>query len=155
MRSRRIRPRSEPNERLEHAGLTLPSPSEEPVHAAVTRIRRLLAAGAIDQTEADRLIAVHAVSIDVEHQAWSLWKRSAYKIVSYRIAATVDSLAVSWVITGSVYQTLAYAGINIVIKPFLAYANEIAWAGAGVGKPKASLLSADFADIGTEIVPPR
>ena len=141
--------------RLEQAGLTLPSPSEEPVHAAVTRIRRLQAAGAIDQTEADRLIAAHAASIDAEHQAWSLWKRSAYKIVSYRIAATIDSLAVSWVITGSVYQTLAYAGINIVIKPFLAYANEIAWAGAGVGKPKASLLSADFADIGTEIVPPQ
>jgi uncharacterized membrane protein len=81
---------------------------------------------------------------------WSVWKHSVAKVVTYRIASTIDTITVSYIITGSAFQTFAFAAVNAVVKPVLAYANEIGWAGYGAGRPKAALLSAEFPEIGQD-----
>ncbi len=136
-------------------GLPLPWNAQEvdARHMAQKRqpLDALRSAGAIDEAEYARQLAV--VEEEAGHppeQSWSLWTRSLYKVVTYRVASTIDTLAVSWFITQSVGQTIGFASINAVTKPFLAYFNEIAWAGSGVGRAKASLASLDFPEIGRD-----
>lgn len=111
----------------------------------------LAAAGALDPAalrqqlaQADEALAIR------ERQRWSLWSRTVYKVATYRAASYVDSAAVSWLITGSVGQGFAFASINAVARPIMAYVNEIAWAHSSIGKAPASLTPVDFADIGPD-----
>ena len=57
---------------------------------------------------------------------------------------------VSWLITGSVAQGFAFASINAVARPVMAYVNEIAWANSGIGKAAATLAPVDFPEIGRD-----
>ena len=79
-----------------------------------------------------------------------MWTRSAYKVATYRALSYVDAVAVSWIITFSAEQSFAYATINAVAQPIMAYANEIGWAGSGVGRAAASLKPIDFPEIGRD-----
>ena len=85
-----------------------------------------------------------------ERQRWSLWSCSAYKVATYRAASYADSTVVSWLITGSVAQGFAFASINAVARPVMAYVNEIAWANSGIGKAAATLAPVDFPEIGRD-----
>jgi uncharacterized membrane protein len=126
------------------------------VQAALIRqahapLERLHAAGAIDDAEFQRQLAqADAALAERERQRWSLWKRSAYKVATYRALSYVDAITVSWIITFSPEQSFVYATINAVAQPIMAYANEIGWAGSGVGRPTASLLPVDFPEIGRD-----
>jgi uncharacterized membrane protein len=118
------------------------------VHAPIERLR---AAGAIDDTELQRQLALaDAWLAERERQRWSLWVRSAYKVATYRILSYFDAIAVSWIITLSPEQSFAYATINAVAQPIMAYVNEIGWAGSGVGRAAAPLQPVDFPDIGRD-----
>ena len=117
-------------------------------------LEALAAAGALDQPAlAEQLREAEAAATDREHQRWSLWTRSAYKVATYRAASWFDSFGVSWFITQSANQGIAFASINAVLRPMLAYANEIGWAHAAVGKAPASLLPAGFPEIGRDQPP--
>lgn len=114
-------------------------------------LARLLADGAIDQAGFDRQLAIaEAQARERETQSLSLWTRSLAKVATYRVASTADTIATTWVVTGQLGQSLAIAAVNAVVKPVIAYANEIGWAGSGVGAAKASLLPASFPEIGVD-----
>ena len=139
-------------------GLPWPFPAEA-VQVALEQQTRapletLAAAGALDQPAlAEQLREAEGAAADREHQRWSLWTRSAYKVATYRAASWVDSFGVSWFITQSVNQGVAFASLNAVLRPMLAYANEIGWAHAAIGKAPASLLPAGFPEIGRDQPP--
>lgn len=121
------------------------------VRQAYVPLEALRAAGAIDDTELRRQRALaDAAMAERERQRWSLWVRSAYKIATYRVLSYVDALVVSGIITFSAAQSFTYATINAVAQPIMAYANEIGWAGSGVGRPSASLRPVDFPEIGRD-----
>jgi uncharacterized membrane protein len=114
-------------------------------------LERLHAAGAIDDTEHARQLALaDAALAERERQRWSLWTRSAYKVATYRALSYFDAVAVSWIITTSPEQSFAYATINAVAQPIMAYVNEIGWAGSGVGRAAAPLQPVDFPEIGRD-----
>jgi uncharacterized membrane protein len=117
-------------------------------HAPLLALR---AAGAFDDAELQRqLTVVDATLAERERQRWSLWTRSAYKVATYRIVSYIDSLTVSGIITNSPGQTFAYATINAVVQPVMAYINEIGWANSGVGRPSAPLTPVNFPEIGRD-----
>ena len=126
------------------------------VQAALIRqahapLERLHAAGAIDDTAYQRQVALADQALaERERQRLSLWTRSAYKVATYRALSYVDAVAVSWIITFSPEQSFAYATINAVAQPIMAYVNEIGWAGSGVGRAAASLKPVDFPEIGRD-----
>jgi uncharacterized membrane protein len=143
--------------RLPSAEAELPWPERRSeVQAALLRqahapLEAMRDAGAIDDAELQRQLDVADAALAArERQRWSLWVRSAYKIATYRALSFVDAVAVSWVVTASPEQSFAYAGINAVVQPVMAYVNEIGWAGSGVGRPSAALRVVDFAEIGAD-----
>lgn len=85
-----------------------------------------------------------------EVEGWSLWYRSMAKVTTYRIAAYLDTVVTVAVVTGNLGQSFLIANLNAVVKPIIAFVNEIGWVGGGVGAPRAALLSSSFPDIGTE-----
>lgn len=114
-------------------------------------LEQLHALGAIDAAALQQQLALTDAALEErERQRWSLWMRSAYKVATYRVLSYVDAVAVSWIITASPEQSLAYATINAVAQPIMAYVNEIGWAGSGVGRAAASLQPVDFPEIGTD-----
>jgi uncharacterized membrane protein len=126
------------------------------VQAALIRqahapLEQLHAAGAIDDAEYQRQLALTDLALaERERQRLSLWTRSAYKVATYRVLSYFDAVAVSWIITFSPEQSFAYATINAVAQPIMAYVNEIGWAGSGVGRAAASLKPIDFPEIGRD-----
>jgi len=143
--------------RLPEAAAVVPWPWwTREVQAALVRqayvpLEALRAAGAIDDTELRRQRALADAAMEErERQRWSLWVRSAYKVATYRVLSYVDALVVSGIITFSAAQSFTYATINAVAQPIMAYANEIGWAGSGVGRPSASLQPVDFPEIGRD-----
>lgn len=114
-------------------------------------VDRLRDAGAIDVETHDRLArAAEDSALQPEHQGWSLWSRTLVKVGTYRVAAYLDTVATTWAVTGNPAQSFTLANAHAVIKPMIAYANEIGWAGAGAGGARAALLPASFPDIGPE-----
>ena len=140
------------------AVLPWPFPAEA-VQVALERqthvpLETLAATGALDQSAlTEQLHEAEAAAAEREHQRWSLWTRSAYKVATYRAASWFDSFGVSWFVTQSVNQGVAFASINAVLRPMLAYANEIGWAHAALGKAPASLLPVNFPEIGRDQPP--
>jgi uncharacterized membrane protein len=112
----------------------------------------LAAIGVLDDSALLHQLALadHAL-VDRERQRWSVWERSAYKVATYRAASFVDTTAVTALVTGSVGLGVGNASFTAVFKPMVAYANEILWAQAGIGKAPASLLPANFPDIGHDL----
>ena len=144
--------------RSQMAGSGLPWPwqvnavSDALVWQARAPLEDLASAGVLDETALLRQLALaeHALR-ERERQRWSLWDRSAFNVGTYRVASYVDSVSVTFLVTGSIGQGLGYASVNAFIYPVIAYVNEIGWAHSGVGKAPASLLPANFADIGHDL----
>jgi uncharacterized membrane protein len=109
----------------------------------------LAAGGIIDTTVMQRQLAeADAANADRELQRLSLWSRSFLKVATYRIGAYADTFAVQTFFTASPAQGVAVASVHAVAKPIMAYVNELYWAHSGVGKAPATLLSANFPEIG-------
>ena len=143
--------------RLSAAAATLPWPWQtEAVAASLAQqvqqpLRDLAADGALDPLALKHQLALaDAALVERERQRWSLLRRSAYKVGTYRVLGYVDAVAVSWLVTASANQGFAYATINAVVQPLLAYANEIGWAAVGIGRPPAALLPVEFPEIGRD-----
>ena len=146
--------------RLPASGAEIPWPWQTSAVTIATigqtrgQIEALAALGALDEaTAAQQLALADAAMAERERQTWSLWARSAYKTVAFRVVSNVDTLGVSWFVTGSPVQSVAYTVLNQLFRPLILYVNEIGWARANVGKAPASLSSVAFAEIGQEQKP--
>jgi len=143
--------------RLPAADGRLPWPQErEAVATAVIRqaeqpLRDLAAAGALDEAGLQRQLALAEAALFArEQQRTSFWWHSAYKVATYRVAGFIDGVVVSLVMTGSIPQTAAMTLVYMVGTPIIAYANEVGWAAAGVGRPREALLDVEFPEIGND-----
>ena len=55
------------------------------------------------------------------------YKRHIAKTVSWRIIGTLDTMIISWVITGSWQWGLAIGGVEVFTKMILYFLHERAW----------------------------
>lgn len=53
--------------------------------------------------------------------------RSIAKTVSWRIVGTMDTIAISWFLTGKIETALAIGGVELVTKMILYFAHERVW----------------------------
>ena len=55
------------------------------------------------------------------------YKRHILKTISWRIIGTIDTMVISWIITGSWKWGLAIGGVEVVTKMILYFLHERAW----------------------------
>lgn len=55
------------------------------------------------------------------------YKRHILKTITWRIVGTIDTMILSWVITGSLKIGLAIGGVEVITKMILYYLHERAW----------------------------
>ena len=70
------------------------------------------------------------------------YKRHILKTISWRIIGTIDTMILSWVITGSWKWGLAIGGTEVITKMVLYYLHERVWyrySDFGVEKSKQSI----------------
>lgn len=60
--------------------------------------------------------------------------RSAVKAVSWRAVGTIDTMVISFIITGNVVMAISIGSIEIVTKMLLYYFHERAWGRIGFGR---------------------
>jgi hypothetical protein len=114
-------------------------------------LRDLAAAGVLDPAGLRRQLALADEGLmERERQRTSLWWRSAYKIATWRVEAVIDGLVVGLLVTGNAVQTVTITAFFQVAAPLVGYANEIGWAAAGVGKPRATLVDVEFPEVGPD-----
>jgi uncharacterized membrane protein len=65
--------------------------------------------------------------------------RSLAKAVSWRAAGTLDTIAISFIITGRLKLALSIGGVELLTKTCLYYAHERVWNRVGFGKIKARM----------------
>lgn len=54
-------------------------------------------------------------------------KRHILKTITWRIIGTVDTMILSWIITGNWKFGVAIGGVELITKMFLYYLHERAW----------------------------
>jgi len=54
-------------------------------------------------------------------------KRHILKTVTWRIVGTLDTMILSWIITGSLKIGMAIGGVELITKMVLYYLHERAW----------------------------
>ena len=70
------------------------------------------------------------------------YKRHILKTISWRIIGTIDTMILSWIITGSWKWCLAIGGTEVITKMVLYYLHERVWykySDFGVEKSKQSI----------------
>ena len=67
------------------------------------------------------------IPIPITHEAITSRKRSLAMTITWRIVAEIDTLLVSYLITGSLMWSLSIVGIESTTKTFLYYLHERAW----------------------------
>ena len=60
--------------------------------------------------------------------------RSMAKAVSWRITGTVDTILISWLITGQLHMAIKIGGVEVVTKMILYYFHERIWGRIKVGR---------------------
>jgi len=55
------------------------------------------------------------------------YKRHLLKTISWRIVGTIDTMILSWIITGSWKWGLVIGGTEVITKMFLYYFHERVW----------------------------
>lgn len=55
------------------------------------------------------------------------YKRHILKTLSWRILGTVDTMFLSWLVTGSIKIGLTVGGLEVITKMILYYLHERAW----------------------------
>ena len=60
--------------------------------------------------------------------------RSILKTVSWRIVGTIDTIAISWVLTGEIDTALAIGSVELVTKMVLYFGHERLWNVISFGK---------------------
>lgn len=77
-------------------------------------------------------------------------ERAAWKTFTYRAASVIDALAVSYVVLGSVTQTIGFSLLGEIVRPPSVYLHELAWARSGVGKSAAPGRALEVDEIGAD-----
>ena len=54
-------------------------------------------------------------------------KRHILKTITWRIIGTIDTMVLSWIITGSLKIGMAIGGVEVITKMVLYYFHERAW----------------------------
>jgi uncharacterized membrane protein len=54
-------------------------------------------------------------------------QRSILKTISWRIIGTIDTVLISWVLTGQIETALAIGSVELVTKMILYFAHERVW----------------------------
>jgi uncharacterized membrane protein len=54
-------------------------------------------------------------------------KRSLVKTISWRVIGTLDTVIISYIITGGIHQALAIGGVELVSKMVLYFFHERTW----------------------------
>lgn len=62
--------------------------------------------------------------------------RSIAKAVSWRITGTLDTILISWIVTGHIKWALSIGFVELFTKIMLYYLHERAWNKVGVGLSK-------------------
>lgn len=60
--------------------------------------------------------------------------RSILKTVSWRIVGTIDTIVISWVLTGEIETALAIGSVELVTKMILYFGHERLWNKISFGK---------------------
>ena len=60
--------------------------------------------------------------------------RSIAKTISWRIIGTLDTIAISWILTGKVETALAIGSVELVTKMILYFGHERIWNSINYGK---------------------
>jgi uncharacterized membrane protein len=55
------------------------------------------------------------------------YKRHIAKTVSWRIIGTIDTIVLSWIITGNLKVGMAIGGVEVITKMILYFLHERAW----------------------------
>lgn len=63
-------------------------------------------------------------------------KRSILKAITWRVLGTLDTIVISWIVTGTISLALAIGGIEIVSKMVLYFFHERIWNAIKWGKWK-------------------
>lgn len=61
-------------------------------------------------------------------------KRSLLKTISWRVIGTLDTVLISYVITGGIEKALAIGGVELITKMILYFFHERAWNKINWGK---------------------
>ncbi|MGE0224558.1 MAG: DUF2061 domain-containing protein [Acetobacteraceae bacterium] len=121
------------------------------VAARMRALDALRDAGGIGPAEYGRQRAVlEQVQAAPDRADMPLWVRSAWKTLTYRVASIIDALGVSYLVLGSVTQTIGFSLIGELIRPPAVYLHEMAWARSGIGRPAAPARPQEFAEIGAD-----
>lgn len=80
----------------------------------------------------EQIIENKAKSKDNKHSEKTI--RSAVKSISWRTIGTIDTIAISWLITGKVNTALSIGAIELITKMVLYFAHERAWNNIKWGK---------------------
>lgn len=67
--------------------------------------------------------------------------RSFAKALSWRVTGTVDTMVLSYLITGSVKLAAAIGGTEVITKSLLYYVHERAWARVPFGRRHSPVLA--------------
>jgi len=68
--------------------------------------------------------------------AISSYKRHLAKTITWRIVGTLDTILLSWVITGNPIMGLKIGGVEVVTKMMLYYFHERIWFNIGINKSR-------------------
>lgn len=63
--------------------------------------------------------------------------RSIAKAISWRATGTIDTILISWIITGSIKWAISIGGVELVTKLLLYYLHERVWNQISFGRVKA------------------
>ena len=63
--------------------------------------------------------------------------RSVVKTISWRVLGTIDTMVISYLITGSLVMAASIGSIEVVTKMILYYFHERAWDKSNFGRTKA------------------
>ena len=79
-----------------------------------------------------------------------VWLHALWKTTSYRVAAFLDAMAVSYLMLGDPLQSGTFAIVGAAARPVAVYLHELAWTYSGYGRAAPAALSRDFPEIGLD-----
>lgn len=70
--------------------------------------------------------------------------RSIIKSITWRITGTIDTILISWLITGEIIMAISIGGVEVVTKMILYYFHERVWNKISYGKLKEPKTFSDY-----------
>ena len=93
------------------------------MHSEKCRLNRIKMI--LDQILSSNKTKVEETFVDAKNSEKPI--RSVVKAISWRIVGTVDTMIISWIITGELTMALSIGSIEVVTKMMLYYGHERIW----------------------------